>query len=129
MGPSGMEMLTTWPINVVSIHALVCGLLVTLMLFPILGRPQKKPSPTTTDFAAHIDAVAGLMAKTRGEQYAKVRISEYFVRVRGEDTGPWVIPASQSTAELPAVAPANSQQAAQPQQVASQATDQTGQND
>lgn len=120
MGPSGMEMLTTWPINIISIHALVCGLLVTLMLFPILGRPQRKPAPTTTDFAAHIDAVAGLMAKTRGEQYAKVRISEYFVRVRGEDTGPWVIPASQSTAELPAIAPTNSQQAS------NQSTDQAG---
>lgn len=88
---AGMEAFTTWPLNVISIHFAILGLVVCLMLFPILGRPRRIQSRTQSDFADHISAVAGLMAKTNGEQYARVRISEYMVRVRGETTGPWII--------------------------------------
>ena len=91
MGPTGMEMFTVWPLNLVTIHAAILGLVVCLMLLPIFGRPRRLPPRPTADFSAHIDALAGLMQRTDGEAYAKVRISEYMVRVRGETDGPWVI--------------------------------------
>jgi hypothetical protein len=90
-GPNGMELFTLWPINLVTIHAAVLGLLVCLMLLPIFGRPRRLPERPSADFADHIAAVAGLMERTGGEQYARVRISEYMVRVRGETEDPWVL--------------------------------------
>jgi hypothetical protein len=100
--PTGLQMLTRWPVNMLTIPALVCGLIFALSLFPILGRPRRTEPPSSSDFDAHIGAVATLMARTDGEQYARVRISEYMVRVRGEEEGPWVLPASRST---PATSP------------------------
>lgn len=91
MGPSGMEMFTEPPLNMVTIHGAILILLVCLMLFPIFGRPRRIPPRPSADFTAHIDAVAGLMERTGGEQYARVRISEYMVRVRGETDSKWVI--------------------------------------
>lgn len=92
MGPSGLEMLTVWPLNLVTIHAAVLGLVVCLMLLPIFGRPRRLAPRSSTDFAVHIDAVAALMARTSEEQYARAKISDYMVRVRGETAGPWVLP-------------------------------------
>lgn len=106
MGPSGMEMLTVWPLNLVTLHAAMLGLVVCLMLLPIFGRPRRLPSRDTADFAAHVNAVAALMARTSGEDYARQRISEYMVRVRGETEGPWV---RASQAAEPASAPPTTQ--------------------
>lgn len=94
MGPSGMEMLTVWPLNLVTLHGAVLGLVICLILLPIFGRPRRLPPRSSADFASHVDAVAALMARTAGEDYARQRISEYMTRVRGETEGPWVRAAS-----------------------------------
>ncbi len=95
-GPSGMEMLTVWPINLLTIHLAILGLIICLKLLPIFGRPRHIRPPSSTNYADHIQAVASAMAKTNSEQYARVRISEYMVRVRRESEGPWVIPPASS---------------------------------
>lgn len=88
---SGMELLTVWPLSLVTMHGVMLGLVICLMLLPIFGRPQKVHVPEHTDFGDHLDAVAGLMTRVRGEDYARERVSEYFKRIRGETSGPWVI--------------------------------------
>lgn len=100
MGPTGMEMFTVYPLSLISIHLIIAMVLVCLMLFPIFGRPKRIPPRPTADFGDHIDAVAGLMRRTGGSQYARTRISEYMIRVRGESEGPWVIKAKEPAANL-----------------------------
>ena len=89
---SGMELLTVWPISLVTIHGVLLGLVVCLMLLPIFGRPKKVRRVDHSDFGDHLDAVAALMNKAGGEEFARQRISEYFKRIRGENSGPWVQP-------------------------------------
>tara|TARA_R110002049_G_scaffold47902_1_gene138426 strand:- start:140037 stop:141641 length:1605 start_codon:yes stop_codon:yes gene_type:complete len=89
---TGMEMLTVWPISLITIHGILFGLVVCLMLFPIFGRPRRIKRASESNFGDHLDAVATLMRRTSGEKYAKHRISEYMKRVRGETQGPWVLP-------------------------------------
>lgn len=102
MGPSGLEMLTVWPLNLVTIHAAVLGLVVCLVLLPIFGRPRRLPPRSNADFAVHIDAVAALMARTSDEHYARAKISEYMTRIRGESEGPWVLPPKTDTSKTDA---------------------------
>ncbi|MGB7326496.1 MAG: hypothetical protein WBD31_16600 [Rubripirellula sp.] len=94
---SGMELLTVWPLSLVTMHGAMLGLVICLMLWPILGRPKRVHLSEHTHFGDHLDAVAGLMNRTGGEDYARERISEYFKRVRGETTGPWVRSQTETT--------------------------------
>lgn len=89
---SGMELLTVWPLSIITIHLALMGIVVCLILLPIFGRPRKLKERTNSDFADHINAVGVLLHRSNGEQYARERISEYFRKVRGETSGPWVMP-------------------------------------
>ena len=90
----GMELLTVWPLSLVTIHLALMGIIACLILLPIFGRPRGLPERPPSDFADHIHAVAAMMHRTGGEDFARERISEYFKRVRGETSGPWVLPES-----------------------------------
>ncbi len=100
---SGMELLTTWPLSLVTMHAVFLGLVTCLILLPIFGRPRRVLRSSLSRFGDHLDAVAALMCRARGEEYARRRISEYHRRVRGETSGPWVLP------ETPHTNPSNEQ--------------------
>ncbi|TWT84524.1 hypothetical protein CA13_60030 [Planctomycetes bacterium CA13] len=89
---SGMELLTVWPICLVTIHSVLLGLIVCLMLLPSLGRPKRIRYNNVSNFGDHLDAVAALMNRAKGEAYARNRISEYLKRVNGETNGPWIQP-------------------------------------
>jgi hypothetical protein len=89
---SGMELLTVWPLSIITIHLALMGVIACLILLPIFGRPRKLKERTNSDFADHINAVGALLHRGNGEQYARQRISEYFRKVRGETSGPWVMP-------------------------------------
>ncbi len=89
---TGMEMLSQWPISLVTMHGVILGMVVCLMLLPIFGRPRKIRRSETNDFGHHLDAVAALMKRAGGERYARGRISDYFKRMHGETTGRWVLP-------------------------------------
>ncbi len=88
---TGMELLTVWPMSLVTIHLALVGLVVCLILAPIFGRPRDDQAGSPNDFADHIDAIATLMKRMDSDQYARHRISEYMRRVRGETSGPWVL--------------------------------------
>lgn len=85
----GFEMLTMWPLNVITLHAVFLGMLVLLAAFPIFGRAKLLPAKSTREFGQHIEAVGGLLSKSQDRTYAMATISEYFRVVRKEPTSPW----------------------------------------
>ncbi|MEM9585852.1 MAG: hypothetical protein AAGA03_01110 [Planctomycetota bacterium] len=89
---AGMELLTTWPLSLVTMHGTFLGLVTCLALMPIFGRRRKLTARNENDFGHHLDAVAALMTRAGGEDYARARISEYLRRVRGDETGEWLLP-------------------------------------
>jgi len=102
---TGMELFTVWPLSLIVIHLAITGFVACMILFPIFGRPRKSETTSNSDFADHLDAVAVLMSRSGGEQYARHRVSEYMRRIRGETTGPWVIPAAESKPTNPFAEP------------------------
>ena len=100
-GKTGWELLTVYPLSLVTIHAALLGLIICLMIFPIFGRPRKVDRGSLNDFGDHLDAVAALMKKNGDESYARKQISDYMRRVRGETSGPWVMPEHESSQALP----------------------------
>lgn len=89
---SGMELLTVWPLSLITMHLALIAIVACLIVLPIFGRPRRVKERSPSDFADHIRAIAALMQRTGGEAYAASRISDYFRRIRGETTGPWVLP-------------------------------------
>ncbi|MGB7343960.1 MAG: hypothetical protein WBD20_07090 [Pirellulaceae bacterium] len=89
---SGMELLTVWPLSLVTIHVALLGFVVCMILLPIFGRARNVDRGSSSHFGDHLDAVANLMSNSRGEKYARSRISEYMRRVKGETQGEWVLP-------------------------------------
>jgi hypothetical protein len=103
-----MELLTVWPMSLVTMHGVILGLVICLMLMPIFGRPKRIRRSKQSHFGDHLDAVAALMNRTGGERYARARISEYMKRMHGETSGPWVLPDSPGQgpgATLPVLTP------------------------
>ena len=88
---SGMELLTVWPLSLVTIHATLLLIVACLMLLPSLGRPRRVRYHAKSKFGDHLDAVAALMNRAHGQHYARQRISDYMRRIHGETSGPWII--------------------------------------
>jgi hypothetical protein len=87
--PKGFEWLRVWPLSLIAIQALFIGSIALLAMLPIFGRPQRLPSPSTTDFGKHIEALGDLLAQTRDRNYALHRIADYFRDVRRDSASPW----------------------------------------
>lgn len=85
----GFEMLTVWPLNVITLHAAFLGMLMLVSIFPIFGRAKQLPRKSTREFGQHIDAVGGLLFKSKDRFYAMATIADYFRIVRKEPTSPW----------------------------------------
>jgi hypothetical protein len=85
----GFEMLTEWPLNVISFHAFFLGMIVLASLFPILGRPKKLPELSTQNFAQHVVALGALLFRSSDRFYALTTIADYFRVVRKDPNSPW----------------------------------------
>lgn len=94
----GLEMFTVWPINLIVIHLALLGIIYCFAVFPIFGRPSRLKEREKSDFGQHVEAVGNLLARTRSEDFARERISDYFKIVRKESKHPWII---QSRRTLP----------------------------
>ena len=81
---TGMELLTVWPISLVTMHGVMLGLVIGLAVLPIFGRPRRIQVNRQRDFGDHLDAVAALMNRAGDEEFARHRIQEYRRRVHGE---------------------------------------------
>jgi hypothetical protein len=97
---TGMELFTVWPLSLIIVHLAVMGFVACMILLPIFGRPCQAEAASHSDFADHLDAVAVLMSRSGGEEYARHRVSEYMRRIRGETAGVWVLPESKPTKPL-----------------------------
>jgi hypothetical protein len=82
-------LLTTWPLNLITLHAAFFGLLILVALFPSFGRPRAIPTPSTQDFGDHIQALGELMYSTGDRGYALHAVANYFRTVKGESSNPW----------------------------------------
>ena len=85
----GFEMLTVWPLNVLTIHGAVAAMVAILAFSPIFGRPKRLRGSSTADFGEHVQAVGELIRGTGDVQYAKRTIAKYFRVVRGDSVSPW----------------------------------------
>jgi len=89
---TGMELFTVWPLSLVMLHLAVMGFVACMILVPIFGRPREGDRDSTSDFGDHLDAVATLMVRSGGEDFARRRVSDYMRRIRSEVVGEWLIP-------------------------------------
>ena len=82
--PTGFEWLKIWPINVVSLHVMVLGLVALFARLLIFGRPWEAARVPVSDFGKHIDALGRLLAATKNSTYAERRLAEFEDRVGGD---------------------------------------------
>ena len=76
--------LTTWPMNFILLHLAALGFIYLMQRFPIFGRPQQLPEPSTSDFERHIEALGDLMSATGDAGWAAAKIKTYRETVRPE---------------------------------------------
>lgn len=88
----GWELMTEMPLSLINLHVAFLGIVLCLMLLPVFGRARHVRYHAPTHFGNHLSAMATLMRRSGGTDYAKRQISEYLRRVRGETSGPWVLP-------------------------------------
>lgn len=93
----GLEMFTLWPMNVITIHAAILGLIALIAAFPIFGRPKRLRQRSNTDFGQHITAVGQMLERTGDADFATRTIAEYFRKVKKDSASPW---ATMDTATL-----------------------------
>ncbi len=89
-GTLASQLLTLWPLSAVTMHAALLGLVAFMVLLPILGRPQKLPSRSVTDFGLHIEALGRMLASTRDLKYGREIIKNYFSKIRRESPPEWL---------------------------------------
>ena len=89
---TGVELLTVYPLSLVTIHGVLLGFIACMIFLPIFGRSRRLKRVSNRRFGDHLDAVASLMTRSRGEKYARNRISQYMRRMKGETEGKWVLP-------------------------------------
>jgi len=109
---TGMVLFTVWPLSLVMLHLAVIGFVACMILLPIFGRPREDEGKTASDFRDHLDAVASLMHRSGGEEFARRRVSDYMRRIRGDVVGDWIMPEITSTAtkenSIPSINPETS---------------------
>ncbi|TWU18361.1 hypothetical protein Poly21_05230 [Allorhodopirellula heiligendammensis] len=88
----GWELMTEMPLSLINLHVAFLGIVLCLMLLPVFGRPRSVRYNQPTHFGNHLSAMAALMRRSGGTVYAKQKISAYLRLVRGETSGPWVLP-------------------------------------
>jgi hypothetical protein len=97
---TGMELFTVWPLSLVMLHLAVMGFIACMVLVPIFGRPREGKRDSTSDFGDHLDAVATLMYRSGGEDFARRRVSDYMRRIRGEVVGEWLLPETKASDQV-----------------------------
>jgi hypothetical protein len=94
-GPVGMELLTLWPLNMVTMHLALFGIILCVILLPILGRPQAAPARSLSNFGSHVISTGELLQKSRDTAFAERAIRAYFREVKGESEPSWLREPSQ----------------------------------
>ncbi len=88
-GLKGIELLTVWPLNWITLHGVILGIMLIVAGIPIFGRPRQLHSESTQDFGQHVEALGNLLAKTDDRMFAIAVIRDYFLKVRRDPQSPW----------------------------------------
>ena len=81
--PSGLEILTMYPVNWIFVHFVIVGILFCFSRWLIFGLPRELPPEETSDFGKHIRGLAELLQHSRDREYAMSRVAHY------PRSGPW----------------------------------------
>ncbi|MBM3964318.1 MAG: hypothetical protein FJ308_04520 [Planctomycetes bacterium] len=110
----GLEMLTLWPLNVITIHAAILGLIALIAAFPIFGRPKRLRQDSNTDFGQHITAVGKMLERTGDADFATRTIAEYFRKLKKDPASPWATMDTATLTPKSPFAPSSTQTTAPP---------------
>ena len=66
-------------------HALVWGVLFCFVYFPIFGRPQRLPKPSTTSFRNHVNAIGKQLSRSGAAAHARETIKQYQESLTGSN--------------------------------------------
>lgn len=75
--PTGLEILTVWPICWIFVHMAVVGVAFCFSRWPIFGLPRELPPDSPSDFGKHIQALAKLLQRSGDRAYASTRVLHY----------------------------------------------------
>lgn len=89
---AGLEMFAVWPLSLVTYHLAILGIMMCFIVMPIFGRPRELVEEQLSDFGQHIEALGGMLARTKNEDFAREKISDYFRLVRKDPKHPWCLP-------------------------------------
>lgn len=89
-GITGLEVLTAWPLSAVTIPMVALGIVICSVLFRRLGRAQKLPKPSRSDFGLHIETLGQMLHKSGDEVFAVLAVRDYFIKVRNENPPAWL---------------------------------------
>jgi hypothetical protein len=67
-------LLGAWPLNAILLQLTAAGVIFCFARWPIFGRPKQPPAESTSDFAMHLVAVGGLLARTKDRGFAAERV-------------------------------------------------------
>jgi hypothetical protein len=82
--PTGLEVLTVWPLGAIVMQAMLLGIMACFALFPIFGRARELDPAPAGDFGRHIDALGELLERTRDATFAREQVRQYYRLVRGD---------------------------------------------
>jgi hypothetical protein len=68
-------------------HLSALTLIVCFALFAVLGRPREEKTTFPSDFGEHVEALGDLLSKTKNAAYARERLAQYQMLVRGDTAG------------------------------------------
>lgn len=107
-GLKGIELLTVWPLNWITLHGAILGIMLIVAGIPIFGRPRQLHAESTQDFGQHVEALGNLLAKTDDRTFAFAVIRDYFLKVRRDPQSTWAAAPMAHTIPAP-LRPANEQ--------------------
>ncbi|MEK6246616.1 MAG: hypothetical protein N2C12_00455, partial [Planctomycetales bacterium] len=84
--PTGFSLFSKRPIDVILFHLAILGIVYCMSRWPIFGRPRIADSKSVSDFGKHVDALGELLEKTGDQQFARLRVEEYYQAQRTESS-------------------------------------------
>lgn len=82
--PTGLEATNYYPMNWILLHFAAVGIILCFWRWPIFGRPLPSAPPGTSDFGKHVDALAGLLRRSRDRAFAMARLKQYRQKIKKE---------------------------------------------
>lgn len=82
--PTGLEAFTTWPLGFILMQAMLLGLVLCFVLFPIFGPPRSLEPAGLSDFGKHVEAFGRLLERTRDVAFARELVQSHQAGLKSE---------------------------------------------